>query len=87
MRVLAFRAAAGGGPEAVTRSATGLLPGEARWSDMLEDAEHWVAVYEELTRFLLTTRFSDSDTVDRFRTRLEYWRHRSRELGPASRPC
>lgn len=56
-----------------------LLPGEARRSDLLEDAEHWAAVYEELTGFLLT-HGGRRDTTGRFCSRLEYWRHRRDEL-------
>lgn len=57
-----------------------LLPGEAQRSDLLDDAAHWEAVYEELTRFLLTTPAAEPDTISHFRSRLEYWRHRRDEL-------
>lgn len=57
-----------------------LLPGEAMRSDVLEDAEHWAAVYEELTAFLRSTRCRMPETMGRFQSRLEYWRHRRDEL-------
>lgn len=57
-----------------------LLPGEAQWSELLEDAEHWTAVYEELTRFLLDTHPANSSMMGSFRLRLAYWRHRRDEL-------
>jgi hypothetical protein len=56
-----------------------LLPGEVADSNDPEDVEHWVAVYRELTAFLV-----DSDTDDgtrlRFRVRLDHWRRRLDEL-------
>lgn len=61
---------------------TPLLPGESRQSDLLEDAEHWAAVYEELTHFLDRLRVRDPQTMGRLCTRLEYWRHRRDELTP-----
>lgn len=55
-------------------------PGEARQSNIMEDPEHWVAVYEELIGFLLGVQEPDCDKVSSFHRRLEYWRHRRDEL-------
>ena len=57
-----------------------LLPGEDRQSDMLDDADHWVAVYEELLSFLVDVRECDCDKIGTFRSRLDYWRQRRDEL-------
>lgn len=57
-----------------------LQPGEADQSDRLEDAEHWLAVYEELIRFLMDVKEVSADKVASFRARLDYWRHRRDEL-------
>lgn len=62
--------------------AQSLLPGEAQGTDLLEDAEHWAAVYEELTHFLLSIRAAEPDRIGHFCARLEYWRHRRDELVP-----
>jgi hypothetical protein len=42
-----------------------LLPGEARDSDVLDDAEHWSAVYDELIAFLRRVRL-DGSAIERF---------------------
>lgn len=63
-----------------TSTAGRLLPGELPLSEVLEDAEHWVAVYEELTGFLLTTDHAGADAIAHFRSRLEYWLRRKDEL-------
>jgi hypothetical protein len=57
-----------------------LLAGEMLRSDSLQDAEHWAAVYEELTGFLLQVDLDVTETLRRFRCRLEYWRRRRDEL-------
>jgi hypothetical protein len=59
-----------------------LLPGELADSDMAEDAEHWAAVYEELTGFLLEVGPPD-ETLERYRRRLAHWRCRRSELAGA----
>ena len=62
-----------------------LLPDEAGGCDVLEDVEHWAAVYEELIEFLGTMRPADSSTMRRLRARLEYWRRRRHELASSDR--
>jgi hypothetical protein len=62
-----------------------LLPGEMADSDLADDAEHWAAVYEELTGFLVQLDPTD-DAVERYRRRLEYWRCRRDELGGVPKP-
>lgn len=57
-----------------------LLPGEASQSDLLDDAQHWAAVYQELTEFLDRVRLGRPETAARYRRRLDYWRHRQAEL-------
>lgn len=59
-----------------------LLPGEDRQSGELDDAEHWVAVYEELVSFLLSVQEPRPDRVVSYHRRLDYWRHRRDELAP-----
>jgi hypothetical protein len=51
-----------------------LLPGEDVDPAHLEDADHWVAVYEELIGFLHQSRPDLPATVERYRRRLAYWR-------------
>ena len=53
-----------------------LLPGEQPDSGLRDDAEHWIAVYEELTNFLLDALPDVPDALERYRGRLEYWRRR-----------
>jgi hypothetical protein len=60
-----------------------LLPGEAADSELPDDAEHWAAVYEELTGFLVQVD-PPADAVERYRRRLEHWRCRRDELGGAA---
>lgn len=62
-----------------------LLPGEAGQSDLPEDAQHWVTVYEELAGSLLTIEGTDPDQVGRLVSRLQYWRRRRDELASRSR--
>jgi hypothetical protein len=57
-----------------------LLPGETAQSDVLEDAEHWAAVYQELAAFLDGSALGRPEATERFRRRLDYWRHRQDEL-------
>lgn len=57
-----------------------LLPGEARRSDMLDDAEHWVDVYAALVEFLAEVGVDPADGGRRFQRRLAYWRRRLAEL-------
>lgn len=64
----------------VRSRAVPLLPGESRRSDRLDDAEHWTAVYEELTCFLQGRDTTDAAALRRFRSRLEYWSQRRDEL-------
>lgn len=63
-----------------------LLPGEVRESELPDDAEHWAAVYEELTRFLLESDL-DAHMVERYRLRLDYWRRRRDELAGRGPPA
>jgi hypothetical protein len=56
-----------------------LLPGEDLQSDALNDAEHWVMVYEELLSFLSQANL-EIPAVDRCRRRLAYWSRRVAEL-------
>jgi hypothetical protein len=63
-----------------------LLPGEEPQSDLLEDAQHWAAVYEELTRFVTGLRLGTSDAAWRFQRRLDYWRRCRDELSGADAP-
>jgi len=62
-----------------------LLPGEKADSHDHDDADHWVAVYEELTAFLHASSAPRS-MLDRYSGRLGFWRGRRDELGwPATR--
>jgi hypothetical protein len=63
-----------------------LLAGEVEDTKSLQDAEHWLAVYEELTGFLLQVELDVSETLARFRVRLEHWRRRREELGGQGQP-
>jgi hypothetical protein len=67
-----------------SRATDRLLAGEVEDTDSLQDAEHWAAVYEELTGFLLEVEIDVSDTLARFQARLEHWRRRREELGRAA---
>jgi hypothetical protein len=58
-----------------------LLPGEARDSDVLDDAEHWSAVYDELIAFLRRVRL-DGSAIERFERRRDHWRSRRDQLTP-----
>lgn len=59
-----------------------LLPGEALASDLIDDAEMWATVYEELYGFLRRSpRGCRNSTLERFRERRDYWRRRRAELG------
>ena len=62
-----------------------LLPGEVADSELRDDAEHWIAVYGELTRFLVEAESGVidatlTDTLGRYRRRLDHWRRRRDEL-------
>lgn len=63
-----------------------LLAGEAQDTESLQDAEHWLAVYEELTAFLLQVELDVSETLARFHVRREHWRRRRQELGGQEQP-
>jgi hypothetical protein len=68
--------------DAIDPSGTGkepLLPGELSDSEHRDDAEHWVAVYQELIGFLVGYE-TPTSTVERFRWRLTFWRRRSEQL-------
>lgn len=62
-----------------------LLPGEVADSDLRDDAEHWMAVYGELTRFLVEAEGgvidpSLAEKLRRYQRRLDHWRRRRDEL-------
>jgi hypothetical protein len=63
------------------RATERLLAGEVEDTDSLQDAEHWAAVYEELTGFLLQVEIDVSETLARFQVRLDHWHRRREELG------
>jgi hypothetical protein len=65
---------------ALRAAAAALLPGETAQSDVLEDAEHWAAVYQELAAFLDRMHLGRRQTTERFHRRLDYWRLRQDEL-------
>jgi hypothetical protein len=65
---------------ALGAAAAPLLPGETAQSDVLEDADHWAAVYQELTVFLDRTHLGRRRTTESFHRRLDYWRLRQDEL-------
>lgn len=50
-----------------------LLPGERPTAELLEDAHHWVAVYEELISFL-RLHADLPDVLERYQRRLDHWR-------------
>ena len=52
-----------------------LLPGEVTDSHHRDEVEHWVAVYEELTRFLYQSSAPDH-LLERYLRRLRFWRGR-----------
>lgn len=56
-----------------------LLPGETADSDVADDAEHWIAVYEELTGFLSEID-PPEEAIEHYRRRLEHWRCRRDQL-------
>jgi len=58
-----------------------LLPGEAPDSDVLDDAEHWSAVYDELIGFLRRVHL-DGSAIERFERRRDHWRGRRDQLTP-----
>jgi hypothetical protein len=61
------------------------LPGENPNSPLLDDAEHWVLVYEQLHTLLEETGVPvSSEHQARYRRRLEYWRGRQMELADGS---
>jgi hypothetical protein len=59
-----------------------LLPGEVADTNVPEEVEHWAAVYEELTDFLLRVE-PPQEMVERYRRRLEHWRCRRAQLDGA----
>jgi hypothetical protein len=60
-----------------------LLSGETADSNDREDAEHWLAVYEELTALLRASDPPDG-MLERYRLRQRFWHHRREQLsGPA----
>ena len=69
--------------EALTDGAGCLLPGEDRRRAVLDDAIHWVAVYEQLSCFLAGLGNGSSliaASLERYRLGLDYWRERRAEL-------
>ncbi len=65
-----------------------LMPGEDPRTEFLDDAEHWIAVYEELVLGLRgeqsvgeTVRKRQADLL----ARLEYWRRRQKDLRARAR--
>jgi hypothetical protein len=68
--------------EWVGREVGVLLPAEPRSVELLEDAEHWAAVYEELVAFLVAGADVDlpPDRQERLERRLQFWRRRVSEL-------
>jgi hypothetical protein len=79
-----------GGPDVIqeyTFETTPLLPGEQPDSGLRDDAEHWIAVYEELTNFLLDALPDVPDALERYRGRLEYWRRRRVETEHPGLSC
>lgn len=72
-----------GGDREDSSGAGHLLPGEPADSGYPDDVQHWVAVYEELTGFVLQAELDLPQRLERCRTRLEHWRRRHEELsGP-----
>lgn len=63
-------------PEAVR-----LLPGESADSDVLEDAEVWAGVYDELYGFLCRCTACPDVALEHFRHRRDHWSRRRGELG------
>ncbi|MBO0686150.1 MAG: hypothetical protein J2P45_23625 [Candidatus Dormibacteraeota bacterium] len=59
-----------------------LLPGERPDTCYLDDAEHWAAVYTELTELFLGHPGWESSRqmLDRYERRLAFWRSRLEEL-------
>ena len=62
-----------------------VLPGEMPDSDVRDDAEHWVAVYEELIGFLVGSQAADG-ALPRYRHRLSFWRSRRDQLANGHSP-
>lgn len=62
-----------------------LLPGEMADSRLRDDAEHWIAVYEELIGFLRGSEAADGQLA-RYHRRLTFWRHRRDQLGNGNGP-
>lgn len=53
-----------------------LLPGEQAQPELADDADHWCAVYEELTSFIRQAASCQParETLRRYQLRLNYWR-------------
>jgi hypothetical protein len=65
-----------------------LLPGENRRGVTLDDAEHWIAVYEELTGFLTAINGgAHVGALGRYRRRLDYWRGQWAALSTCPAPA
>ena len=63
-----------------------LLPGEDRRSLALDDAVHWVAVYEELTEFVRSMSVH-AVVLARYQGGLDYWRGHWTELSADPTPA
>lgn len=66
-----------------------LLPGECDDTNFRDDAQHWVTVYEEMVshaRDLVSAgdglESALTESLARYRQRLEFWQRRLRELTP-----
>ncbi|HXM55054.1 MAG TPA: hypothetical protein VOB72_06660 [Candidatus Dormibacteraeota bacterium] len=64
-----------------------LLPGEPFDSDFLDDVEHWLSVYEELTNFVREAELDLVRWVQRYEQRLVHWQRRHDELAGAGMGC
>jgi hypothetical protein len=60
-----------------------LLSGEMADSSDCDDADHWVAVYEELTALLSASDPPDG-MLERYRRRLRFWHRRREQLARAA---